>query len=131
MSLVYARGMRSAHDLLTRWPAFNVATKRARLQDTFRFERPLRPACAASTDAAARTAARETTTWNNDSAVQRTIANRLGWLTSPALMADVLPRLETFAASIWQHDFADVVLLGMDSSCQPKVLRAVLSVAPG
>src|SRR5260221_7119244 len=34
-ALVYARGMHSAHDLLTRWPALDVAAKRARLQDTF------------------------------------------------------------------------------------------------
>ena len=27
--------MHSAHDLLSRWPALDVRTKRARLQDTF------------------------------------------------------------------------------------------------
>jgi len=127
--------MRSAHDLLTRWPALDVAAKRARLQDTFQLSSdPLRDAYTASEKAAERAAAglwrREPVVWSADPAVQQTIANRLGWLTSPALMADAIPRLETFASSI-RRDFTDVVLLGMGgSSLAPEVLRAVLGIAP-
>ena len=90
--------MHSAHDLLTRWPALDVAAKRARLQDTFQLSPgPLRDACAAHAEAAERAAAglwrRDPSVWSSDAAVQQTIANRLGWLDSPALMADSIPRL--------------------------------------
>jgi glucose-6-phosphate isomerase len=70
--------------------------------------------------------------WSADPLVQRTIANRLGWLGAPALMADALPRLDAFASSIQRDAFTDVVLLGMGgSSLAPEVLRAVVGVAPG
>ena len=128
--------MHSAHDLLTRWPALDVAAKRARLQDTFQLSPgPLRDVGAASAEAAERAAAglwrRDPAVWSSDPAVQRTIANRLGWLSSPALMADSLPRLEAFASAIRRDGMTDVVLLGMGgSSLAPEVLRAVLGVAP-
>ena len=138
--------MHSAHDPLTHWPALDVAAKRARLQDTFqrspgderqeRHERSLRDAVAAATaDAAERAAAglwrREPDVWSADPKVQQTIANRLGWLSSPALMAEAIPRLETFASSIRRDGFTDIVLLGMGgSSLAPEVLRAVLGIAP-
>jgi len=126
--------MRSAHDLLTRWPALDVAAKRARLQDTFQLSS--RDAVVATADAAELAAAglwrREPLVWSADPAVQRTIANRLGWLSSPALMAEAIPRLETFASSIRRDGFADIVLLGMGgSSLAPEVLRGVLGIAPG
>jgi glucose-6-phosphate isomerase len=129
--------MHSAHDLQTRWPALDVAAKRARLQDTFQLSRgPLQDVVAASAEAAERAAAglwrRDPAVWSSDPAVQRTIANRLGWLTSPALMAESLPRLEAFASAIQRDGFTDVVLLGMGgSSLAPEVLRAILGVAPG
>jgi glucose-6-phosphate isomerase len=139
--------MHSAHDLLTRWPALDVAAKRARLQNSFRLsladdrhdahERDgrLRDVYAAAETDAERAAAglwhRDPAIWSADPAVQQTIANRLGWLSSPALMADAIPRLETFASSIRRDGFADIVLLGMGgSSLAPEVLRAVLGVAP-
>src|SRR6476660_4977185 len=128
--------MHSAHELLTRWPALDVAAKRARLQDTFHLSPgSLREVCAATADAAERTAAglwrRETSVWSADPSVQQTIANRLGWLSSPALMAEAIPRLEAFAASVRREGFTDIVLLGMGgSSLAPEVLRAVLGVAP-
>jgi transaldolase/glucose-6-phosphate isomerase len=128
--------MRSAHDLLTRWPELDVAAKRARLQDTFHLSPgPLESVIAAHTEGAARAAAglwlREPAVWSADEAVQRAIANRLGWLASPALMAEAIPRLEQFAESIRHAQFTDVVLLGMGgSSLAPEVLRAVLGVAP-
>src|SRR5688572_21424139 len=130
-------GMHSAHDLQTRWPALDVAAKRARLQDTFQLSPgPLRDVAAASAEAAERAAAglwrRDAAVWSSDPAVQRTIANRLGWLTSPALMAESLPRLEAFASAVLRDGFTDVVLLGMGgSSLAPEVLRAILGVAPG
>src|SRR5438128_10262535 len=60
------------------------------------------------------------------------IADRLGWMSSPILVADSLDRLMTFASSIKDQGFTDVVLLGMGgSSLAPEVLRAVLGIAPG
>jgi len=129
--------MHSAHDLLTRWPALDVAARRARLQKTFAISTgPIQDGWTATTVTAGKAMAglwrRDVATWSNDAAVQKTIANRLGWLSSPALMADALPRLESFAASIRSAGIADVVLLGMGgSSLAPEVLRAVLGVAPG
>ena len=52
--------------------------------------------------------------------------------TSPALMAQSIDRLTSFAASIKQAGFTDAVLLGMGgSSLAPEVLRAALGSAPG
>ena len=97
---------------------------------------PLTGAVATHTDAAARAArglwAKDTSTWSQDPAVQVTIANRLGWLTSPALMAASAGRVRQFADSIRADGFTDVVLLGMGgSSLAPEVMRAVLGVRPG
>lgn len=129
--------MHGAHDLLTRWPSLDVAAKRARLHDSFHFSPgPLSSIVAEQTAAAARAAAGlwrgEPSVWSGDAAVQKRIADRLGWMKSPALMADALPRLLAFADSIKRDGFTDVVLLGMGgSSLAPEVLRAVLGVAPG
>jgi glucose-6-phosphate isomerase len=129
--------MYSAHDLLTRWPALDVAARRARLQDSFQLSAgPLHDSIMTASEDAERAAAglwrREPSAWSDDPDVQKKIANRLGWLSSPALMADSLERLQTFAASIKANGFTDVVLLGMGgSSLAPEVLRAVLGVAPG
>jgi glucose-6-phosphate isomerase len=68
--------------------------------------------------------------WSPDAAVQKKIANRLGWLTSPKLMADSIPRLEQFASVVKADGFTDVVLLGMGgSSLAPEVLRAIVGIA--
>ncbi len=70
--------------------------------------------------------------WTTDSVVREKIANRLGWLTSPPLMAASLDRLRATADDVRQNGFTDVVLLGMGgSSLAPEVLRAVIGVAPG
>jgi transaldolase / glucose-6-phosphate isomerase len=70
--------------------------------------------------------------WRRDTDVQRAIANRLGWLNSPAAMPSELPRLSTFADGVVRDGFTDVVLLGMGgSSLAPEVLRAVMGVRPG
>ncbi len=129
--------MHSAHELLTRWPALDVAAKRARLQNSLHLSAgPLAGALKVSTDAAERVAAglwrRDPSVWSNDPAVQKAIADRLGWMSSPTLMAESIDRLETFAAKVKADGFTDVVLLGMGgSSLAPEVLRAVLGVAPG
>ncbi len=60
------------------------------------------------------------------------IANRLGWLESPGLMAASIDRIKTFADAVRRDGFTDVVLLGMGgSSLAPEVLRAVLGAQPG
>ena len=129
--------MPSAHELLTRWPALAVAEKRARLQSSLHLTPgPLAGALAASADVAARAAdglwKHDPSAWSADAAVQTLIADRLGWMTSPELMADSIDRLQTFAASVKRDGFTDAVLLGMGgSSLAPEVLRAVVGVAPG
>ena len=129
--------MYSAHDLLTRWPALNVAARRAKLHNSLSLAAgPLRDVIAASTPAAERIAGalwlREPSAWSTDPADQRAISNRLGWMSSPFLMADSIERLTTFAAKVHRDGFTDVVLLGMGgSSLAPEVLRAVVGVAPG
>jgi glucose-6-phosphate isomerase len=127
-----------SRDLLsTRWPALDVAARRARLQDSFQFSAgPLNDALMANGVHAERAEAalmrREPAAWSDEPAVQQKIAQRLGWLNSPALMADSLTRLQTFAETVRADGFTDVVLLGMGgSSLAPEVLRAVLGVAPG
>ena len=129
--------MLSTHDLLTRWPTLDVPAKCARLQHAFQLATgPLAPAIAAGEAEAARAVGglwqRDFATWGTDAGVQRVVRNRLGWLESPALMADSIGRLLAFAASIKAAGFTDVVLLGMGgSSLAPEVLRAVLGTAPG
>jgi len=73
---------------------------------------------------------RDPAVWSADAAVQQQVKNRLGWLDSPALMADSLDRLHAFAHTVRRDGFTDVVLLGMGgSSLAPEVLRAVLGRA--
>ena len=70
--------------------------------------------------------------WSADAAVQRAIANRLGWLRSPEAMERELPRLRAFAEEVRREGFTDIVLLGMGgSSLAPEVLRAVGGVREG
>ena len=115
----------------------DVTAKRARLLQTFHLSPgPLGDALHAGAPAAQRAIAglmrRAPATWSDHPAVQQSIANRLGWLTSPTVMADALPRIEAFAAAVRGDRFTDVVLLGMGgSSLAPEVLRAVLGVQPG
>jgi glucose-6-phosphate isomerase len=129
--------MSGAHDLLSRWPSLDVAARRARLQDALRvFPGTLANALTEhrrSVDAAAAALwRRDPSLWSDDPAAQQKILNRLGWLSSPGLMADSLERLRTFASGIQQAGFTHVVLLGMGgSSLAPEVLRAVIGVAPG
>jgi glucose-6-phosphate isomerase len=129
--------MHSARDFLTRWPALDVAAKRARLQDSLHLAPgPLSELFSSSVGPAERAAGAlwrgEPSPWSTNASEQTKIRNRLGWMSSPALMADSLERLTAFAASIRQQGVTDVVLLGMGgSSLAPEVLRAVVGVAPG
>src|SRR4051812_24951865 len=129
--------MLSAHEVVTRWPALDVGGKRDRLSRSLQLAAgPLDSALRASSVAAARAAnglwQRDPSAWSTDAAVQKTITDRLGWMDSPALMADSIERLQSFAAGVKRDGFTDVVLLGMGgSSLAPEVLRAVVGVAPG
>ena len=135
--LQYSTRMLSAHELVTRWPALDVAAKRGRLNRSLELTAgPLDRALREASDAAARAAnglwTRDPSAWSADAAVQKAIGDRLGWMTSPALMADSIDRLRTFADAVRRDGFTDVVLLGMGgSSLAPEVLRAVIGVAPG
>ena len=108
-----------------------------RLRDSLRLvPGPLAGAFEASAAAAASAAQglwrAAPSTWSADPAVQQKIANRLGWMRSPALMANNANRILQFANGIKRDGFTDVVLLGMGgSSLAPEVLRAVLGVADG
>ena len=128
--------MHSARELMTRWPALDVAAKRARLNNSLHLSPGLADAVASSTATAGRAAGglwrSDPSVWSRDPETQKAIADRLGWMSSPLLMADSIDRLQTFAASIKRNGFTDVVLLGMGgSSLAPEVLRAVIGVAPG
>ena len=129
--------MHSARELLTRWPSFDTAARHARLANSLEVAPGfLGEIARAQVEAAERAAMglwrRDPSAWSGDPAVQRAIANRLGWLTSPILMAESLTRLQAFADAVKRDGFTDVVLLGMGgSSLAPEVLRAVLGVRPG
>ena len=56
---------------------------------------------------------RDPSVWSADAAVQKTIANRLGWLTAPDVMPAELDDVERFAAAVRGEGVRDVVLLGM------------------
>ncbi len=75
---------------------------------------------------------RDPSTWRLGAKAERVIANRLGWLTAPALMVDAVERLKKTAADVRHAGFEDVVLLGMGgSSLAPEVLRSVIGVERG
>src|SRR3954469_526839 len=127
--------MHSAHELQTRWPALEVGAKRARLSNSLH----LSAGMAETLTTAAATAERAATglwrsdpsAWSDDPKVQKAIADRLGWMRSPMLMADSIERLQTFADGVMRDGISDVVLLGMGgSSLAPEVLRAIIGGKP-
>lgn len=60
------------------------------------------------------------------------IANRLGWLHSPEVMAEQIWRLQELRAEVRSEGFNQVVLLGMGgSSLAPEVLRRIFGVRTG
>src|SRR5712671_3730563 len=82
--------------------------------------------------AAAALARRDASLWSPAPDVQAKIANRLGWLDSPKLMAQSIDRLISFAQGIKSAGITDVVLLGMGgSSLAPEVLRSIVGIARG
>ncbi len=129
--------MQSAHGLDATRSSLDIGARRARLEDSLSLstgplDQPIRTFRAIATRAAAGLLKRDPSVWSSDAAVQQKIANRLGWLTAPALMADSIGRLRTFADAVRRDQFTDVVLMGMGgSSLAPEVLRAILGVAPG
>jgi glucose-6-phosphate isomerase len=114
-----------------------LTDRRAYLTDSLHLTPgPLAAAISANADAAQRAAAglwrRDPSVWSHDPATQKKIADRLGWMSSPQLMAESIPRLRTFADAVKRDGVTDVVLLGMGgSSLAPEVIRAVLGVAAG
>ncbi len=128
--------MQNASDLLTRWPALEVAARRARLEHSLHLSpgpiaARLHADAASAAGAAAALWRRDTSAWSSAPDARAVIANRLGWLDSPRLMADSLDRLRTFADSVKRDGFTDVVLLGMGgSSLAPEVLRSVVGTVP-
>ena len=91
--------MRDSSDLLSRWPALGVDIKRDHLRRSLYLSpRPIQSRVAADS-ARAQSAAdamwrRDPAAWSAAADVQATITNRLGWLDSPALMADSLDRIK-------------------------------------
>jgi glucose-6-phosphate isomerase len=117
--------------------AIDVTARRGRLQNSLVLSAgPLGAVVAANVHAAERAAGAlyrgEPSAWSADADVQRTIANRLGWMTAPQLMRDAASRLRAFADRVQRDGTTDVVLLGMGgSSLAPEVLRAIVGVAAG
>ena len=71
--------------------------------------------------------ARRLDVWTTEWAVQRVIANRLGWLDAIEFITGHLERIEAFARNVRGSGLTDVVLLGMGgSSLAPEVFHRVL-----
>ena len=130
--------MQHAADLLTRWPALEVAAKRDRLRrglralagpianrvraDTASGRNAQPPPCGAASRRPGALSARGA----GDDRQPARLAD------VAALMADSLDRLRAFADGVKRDGFTDVVLLGMGgSSLAPEVLRAIVGTAPG
>jgi glucose-6-phosphate isomerase len=72
---------------------------------------------------------RDWTVWKP---VDREIGNRLGWLASPAAAGEIIPDLETFAASLHEQGLARAIVLGMGgSSLAPEVYARLFGTGPG
>jgi glucose-6-phosphate isomerase len=123
-------------DPLARRPAIDAGARKDRLRHSLRCSPgPLAAALRESGPAAVRAAEQlwraDPAAWSPEAAVQHKIANRLGWMRSPSLMAQHVDRIMTFADAVRRDGFTDVVLLGMGgSSLAPEVMRAVLGVTP-
>src|SRR6478672_4880678 len=75
---------------------------------------------------ARRIAEKDTTLWSSNDRVQAAIADRLGWLDSPAHFADQIGALEGFGEGVRDAGFTTAVVAGMGgSSLAPEVLREV------
>jgi len=70
--------------------------------------------------------------FTKDPAVQRLVANRLGWVRVLDVAAAHVERVRAFAGSVQTAGFTDVLLLGMGgSSLAPEVISRVVGAAPG
>ena len=91
--------MDGEHDVSSRWPALDIAARRDRLHDTVRVSGLLAERLTAGSHAVERLMAalwrRDPSLWSGDPATQEEIANRLGWLASPELMAGSIVRLRS------------------------------------
>ena len=75
---------------------------------------------------------RDTTLWSADPDVQAGMADRLGWLDSPAHFTDQVGALEGFGDGIRVAGFTTAVVMGMGgSSLAPDVLRRTFGTAEG
>jgi glucose-6-phosphate isomerase len=73
---------------------------------------------------------RDTTLWSTNERVQAAIADRLGWLDSPAHFATQIGALEAFGEAIREAGFTTAVVGGMGgSSLAPEVLRETFGTA--
>ncbi len=119
-------------DLTTRWPELDLSARRSRLQHSLalhpgRLTAAIAGVLPSATRAAGGLWTRDASTFSADPGVQAKVAQRLGWLDSPGLMADNIERLRGFAESVRRDGFTDAVLLGMGgSSLAPEVMRAIL-----
>ena len=77
-----------------------------------------------SEGAAARIWRRDATFWGGDSAREKSVSNRLGWLDVARPMRERAVDIEAFAAEVKGAGFTSAVLLGMGgSSLAPEVFR--------
>ncbi|MEO5918607.1 MAG: transaldolase, partial [Candidatus Limnocylindrales bacterium] len=75
---------------------------------------------------------RDTTLWAEDPSVRDAIADRLGWLDSPAHFTDRIAALEGFGDGIRVAGFRTAVVMGMGgSSLTPEVLHRTFGTADG
>jgi glucose-6-phosphate isomerase len=75
---------------------------------------------------------RDPSLWSDDPAVQRTISQRLGWLTIHRSMLANVRELQELGAWAKELGFLHAVLLGMGgSSLAPEVFQRVFGSAPG
>jgi glucose-6-phosphate isomerase len=75
---------------------------------------------------------RDPSVWSDDPAIQREMADRLGWLDAPAHFTDEIPALEGFGDGIRVEGFNTAVVMGMGgSSLAPEVLHRVFGTAEG
>ncbi|MBI2778043.1 MAG: glucose-6-phosphate isomerase [Chloroflexi bacterium] len=75
---------------------------------------------------------RDATLWSSDLAVRRAIADRLGWLDSPAHFTDQIAALEGFGDGIRAAGFTTAVVMGMGgSSLAPEVLHRTFGTTQG
>ncbi len=70
--------------------------------------------------------------WSKDESAQKTIKNRLGWLTVANLMQDRAADVKGFAEEVKKEGYTGVVLLGMGgSSLAPEVINRVFGPNEG